>query len=193
MSQLNSGIPEMCYLIWAGTFREFSICGSTFQEFLIWAATFGEFSICGSTFQRFLILGWHISGILDLRWHISGIPDLRLVLLKKFLENCVFLVCFPLQWISFWLLTLIYSDDIDTLQKNGPKLSFLRARGAQTFYYPIYGVTTACCVPWQSWKNTAGKSARGGLEFHICTYSEKIFFFKNNLESFPDCENVFCT
>ena len=23
----------------------------------------------------------------------------------------------------------------------------------------LYGVTTACCVPWQIWKNTAGKSA----------------------------------
>ena len=34
MWQLKSGIPEMCYLILAGTFREFSICGSTFQEFL---------------------------------------------------------------------------------------------------------------------------------------------------------------
>ena len=45
-------------------------------------------------------------------------------------------------------------------KKNGQKRSFLREIRAQTFYYPIYGVTTACCVPWQSWKNTAGRSAK---------------------------------
>ena len=30
----------------------------------------------------------------------------------------------------------------------GPKRSFLRKIGAQTFYYPLYAVATACCVPW---------------------------------------------
>ena len=44
-------------------------------------------------------------------------------------------------------------------KKNGPKLPFLRAIGAQTFYYSLYAVTTTCCVPWQSSKNRAGKSA----------------------------------
>ena len=45
-------------------------------------------------------------------------------------------------------------------KKNGSKSSFLSEIGAQTFWYALYGVTTACCVPWQIWKNTAGKSAR---------------------------------
>ena len=31
----------------------------------------------------------------------------------------------------------------------------------------------------------------GGLEFHIRILKND--FFKNHLESFPDCENVFCT
>ena len=31
----------------------------------------------------------------------------------------------------------------------------------------------------------------GGLEFHIPIL--KNHFFENHLESFPDCENVFCT
>ena len=30
-----------------------------------------------------------------------------------------------------------------------------------------------------------------GLEFHICILKNDLF--KNNLESFPDCENVSCT
>ena len=31
----------------------------------------------------------------------------------------------------------------------------------------------------------------GGLEFHIPIMKND--FFRNHLESFPDCENVFCT
>ena len=31
----------------------------------------------------------------------------------------------------------------------------------------------------------------GGLEYHIPILKND--FFKNHLESFPDCENVFCT
>ena len=31
----------------------------------------------------------------------------------------------------------------------------------------------------------------GGLEFHIPILKND--FFENHLESFPDCENVFCT
>ena len=50
MGQLNSGIPEMCY----HKLRIRELCqlksGSTFQEFLIWAGTFREFFICGRTF-----------------------------------------------------------------------------------------------------------------------------------------------
>ena len=33
--------------------------------------------------------------------------------------------------------------------------------------------------------------SRGGLECHIPILKND--FFKNHLESFPDCENVFCT
>ena len=101
MSQLNSGIPEMSYLIWAGSFREFLIWGGSFREFLNWAGSFREFLIWGGSFQEFLIWGW---------------PSY-----ENFLENCVFLACFGLQWISFWLLTLIYSDDMYILQKNWSK------------------------------------------------------------------------
>ena len=54
-------------------------------------------------------------------------------------------------------------------KKNGSKSSFLPEIEVQTFWYTLYAVTTACCVPLQIpreiWKNTAGKSARseGGL------------------------------
>ena len=48
-------------------------------------------------------------------------------------------------------------------KKNGSKRSFLPEIEVQTFWYTLYAVTTACCVPWQIpreiWKNTAGKSA----------------------------------
>ena len=121
MGQLKSGIPEMCYhklripemcqlksgntfqefLNWAGSFQEFSICGSSIQEFLNWAGPFREFLIWGGTFQEFLIWGW---------------PSY-----ENFLENCVFLACFGLQWISFGLLTLIYSDGMYILQKDWSK------------------------------------------------------------------------
>ena len=36
-----------------------------------------------------------------------------------------------------------------------------------------------------------GGRSRGGLECHIPILKND--FFKNHLESFPDCENVFCT
>ena len=36
-----------------------------------------------------------------------------------------------------------------------------------------------------------GRGSRGGLECHIPILKND--FFKNHLESFPDCENVFCT
>ena len=39
-----------------------------------------------------------------------------------------------------------------------------------------------CFFPWRG---------RGGLEYHIPILKND--FFKNHLESFPDCENVFCT
>ena len=144
MGQLKSGIPEMCYhklripemcqlksgntfqefLNWAGSFQEFSICGSSIQEFLNWAGPFREFLIWGGTFQEFLIWGWPFY--------------------ENFLENCVFLACFWLQWISFWLPTLIYSDDMYILQKkNGQKRSILCEIRTQSFYYPLYGVATA--------------------------------------------------
>ena len=75
-------------------FHQFLSCGGTFQEFLNWAGTFRDIPISGNTYQEFLNWGWPISGFLDLWWHISGIPHLRLSLLKKFLENLIFLVCF---------------------------------------------------------------------------------------------------
>ena len=36
-----------------------------------------------------------------------------------------------------------------------------------------------------------GGGSRGGLECHIPIL--KNVFLRNHLESFPDCENVFCT
>ena len=44
-------------------------------------------------------------------------------------------------------------------KKNGSKRSFLPEIEVQTFWYTLYAVTTACCVPWQIpreiWKNAA--------------------------------------
>ena len=101
MSQLKSGNTFQEFLNWAGSFQEFSICGSSIQEFLNWAGPFREFLIWGGTFQEFLIWGWPFY--------------------ENFLENCVFLACFRLQWISFWLLTLIYSEDMYIFQKDWSK------------------------------------------------------------------------
>ena len=43
-------------------------------------------------------------------------------------------------------------------KENGSKRSFLPEIEVQTFWYTLYAVTTACCVPWQIpkeiWKNT---------------------------------------
>ena len=139
MCHLNSGIPEMCYqklripemcqlksgntfqefLNWAGSFREFSICGSSIQEFLNWAGPFREFLIWGGTFQEFLIWGWPFY--------------------ENFLENCVFLACFRLQWISFRLLTLIYFDDMYILQKKWSKtLNPAWNKGSNILLPPIW-------------------------------------------------------
>ena len=151
MGQLNSGIPEMCYhklripemcqlksgntfqefLNWAGSFREFSIWGSSIQEFLNWAGPFREFLIWGGTFQEFLIWGW---------------PSY-----ENFLENCVF---FGMFWTSMNQFLAsnshLFRWHVYSAKRIGPKRSFLREIGAQTFYYPLYAVATACCVPWQN-------------------------------------------
>ena len=70
-------------------------------------------------------------------------------------------------------------------KENGPKRSFLPEIEVQTFWYTLYAVTTACCVPWQIpkeiWKNTAGKSARGGSTAVYKTYKKQIFFRKTSL------------
>ena len=98
---LNCGSSNQEFLNWAGSFREFLIWGSSNQEFLNWAGSFREFLIWGGTFQEFLIWGWPFY--------------------ENFLENCVFLVCFPHQRISFWLLTLLQLVDMYILQKNWSK------------------------------------------------------------------------
>ena len=150
MGQLKSGIPEMCYhklripemcqlksgntfqefLNWAGSFREFSICGSSIQEFLNWAGPFREFLIWGGTFQEFLIWGWPFYDI--------------------FLENCVFWHVFDFTDSVFGFLLSFIPMTCIFRKKIGQKHLILREIRAQTFYYPLYGVTTACCVSWQS-------------------------------------------
>ena len=47
-----------------------------------------------------------------------------------------------------WNSILIYQTRI-FCKKNGPKSSILPEIEVQTFYHPLYAVTTACCVPWQ--------------------------------------------
>ena len=47
-----------------------------------------------------------------------------------------------------WNSILIYQTRI-FCKKNGSKSSILPEIEVQTFYYPLYAVTTACCVPWQ--------------------------------------------
>ena len=93
-------------------------------------------------------MGWPISGIPDLGWPISGIPDLRLALLIIILKkNFVF------GYFSTYKNQLLASNSssislhVYSAKRIGQKRSFLREIRAQTFYYPIYGVTTACCVP----------------------------------------------
>ena len=47
-----------------------------------------------------------------------------------------------------WNSILIYQTRI-FCKKNGLESSILPEIEVQTFYYPLYAVTTACCVPWQ--------------------------------------------
>ena len=114
-------------------------CGNTFQEFLIWAGPFRDFMNCGGTFQEFLIWGWPFQKLFS-KPRFFG---MFFTSMNQFLASNSHLF----RW-------HVYSA-----KKIGQKRSFLREIRAQTFYYPIYGVTTACCVPWQSLKNTAGRSA----------------------------------
>ena len=81
-------------------------------------------------------------------------------LFKKLFRKLRFLVCFPLLWNRFWFLTLIYSDDIDILQKIGPKCSsFLNRIFSQSDLFSIgsflnrifsqldlFGVATLCYI-----------------------------------------------
>ena len=81
-------------------------------------------------------------------WPMLGIQDLMQAHYENILRNVNILVCSPLLSVNFWLLTLIQSVDMDIRQKeNGSKRSFLPEIGAQTFYTPLFAVTTACCVP----------------------------------------------
>ena len=41
---------------------------------------------------------------------------------------------------------IIQSDDMDILQKNGPKRPFLPEIGGQTFFTPIIAAPIACCA-----------------------------------------------
>ena len=70
-------------------------------------------------------------------------------------------------------------------KENGSKRSFLPEIEVQTFWYTLYAVTTACCVPWQIpkeiWKNTAGKSATNDVNFtHYFIYCCKFFCDKKS-------------
>ena len=84
--------------MWAGPFQEFPIWAGPFWEFPIWAGPFREFPIWAGPFREFLIWCWPIK--------------------KNFSENVIFFVCFLLPCVSFWPLTLLYSDDMHILQKD---------------------------------------------------------------------------
>jgi len=95
----------------------------------------------------------------------------------QLLLSCFFCV-FPLFWSRFWFLTLIYSYDMDILQKNGSKRPFLPEIDAQTFWYTLYRVTTACCVSWQ-----IPKTQQGNLLNIINGSNDSIRFFEPSLYS----------
>ena len=67
-------------------------------------------------------------------------------------------------------------------KENGSKRSFLPEIEVQTFWYTLYAVTTACCVPWQIpkeiWKNTAGKSANPTPPLGTPTFTKTSVFYK---------------
>ena len=114
-----SGVPEIRCNKWSSTFQDFLFCGSRFRDFLI----------CGASFREFPICCWPILRNLHLLQDISGIPDLWLAILKKSLEKIVFLACFPLLWVVFWLiLTPLQSIDIHILQKKKWSKTLIPAR-----------------------------------------------------------------
>ena len=98
------------------------------------------------------------SGIHDLWRHISGIPDLWCHIsgihgpFKKVFRKYCFLTCFPLLWVIFHRLTLLWSVDIDILQKDWFKTPIPAWNKSSNIFIPPYAVATACYVPWQKLK-----------------------------------------
>ena len=129
MSQLNSGIPEMCYLIWAGRFREFSIVVTHFRNSWFELAHFGISWIVVAHFRNSLFEAGPF---------------------KKLFSKLRFFGMFFTSMNQFLASNShLFRWHVYSAKKIGQKCTFLHEIRAQTFYYPIYGVTTACCVPWQ--------------------------------------------
>ena len=105
---LNWASPFREFPIWAGPFQEFPVWAGPFQEFLIWAGPFREFPIWAGPFREWPIWAGPLHD-----FFIWCLP-----LLKNFWESVVFFVRFPLPCVSFWPLTLLYSDDMHILQKD---------------------------------------------------------------------------
>ena len=90
---------------------------------------------------------------------------------------------------------------LTTKQQEGTKLNsnaFFWAKTAA--FWPFFELIAANevrdGVKKSKWKfkmafAMKGGGSRGGLECHLPILKND--FFKNHLESFPDCENVFCT
>jgi len=98
-----------------------SIWAGPFQEFLIWAGPFREFSIWCGPIQNFFFQKMSFFGMFSTP-----------------MSNFSAFNSYSIRWHGY------------SAKRIGPKRSFLRENGAQTFYYPLYAVATACCVPWQS-------------------------------------------
>ena len=127
MCYIKSRIPKMCQPQIRNSWNvlpqieKTPKCGSSNQEFLK-CATWFELAHFGNS--QFVVAHFRNSSIelahFEISWFVAAHfrNSLSLDLLNFFLENFVFLACFQLLWISFWILTLIHSDDMDILQKE---------------------------------------------------------------------------
>ena len=94
------------------------------------------------------------------------------------------------QWhqiyLNLWFKTRFFSPGTSDLL---PGPSWFLSSGQQPFSLGTESKNQNGNLRWHlPWR---GGGSRGGLECHIPILKND--FFKNHLESFPDCENVFCT
>ena len=93
-----------------------------------------------------------------------------------------------LLWKIFFRIRLFYDVSVEIVLKNIVEICIvfmLQCRGGRAGQLVGLGLMAGRV------RREGGRGDDGGLECHIPILKND--FLKNHLESFPDCENVFCT